>query len=341
MTGFERVLMLTRSPCLVISRRLLPILLVSIGCWVAVAQAAPRPPDSEPLRWNTIEIVTNDFDSVERLRATTRIGLGALLALGDARIRQACESIRMEVPAKVVRCMQLFGGKTDGYIEAEYIVEIENEGPAPSAPLHCSPNQLAPDLSALREEWGRIQSTSKPTDDGPPERVNTEQYLDYNTPELHQQAQRVHSIVRTRVRELEQATNSCGAQSRADAIGFMNYTGVPSRAIQSASAHMDDPDLVVRDVAVRLLGVFNRFISKSEIPGIVKGACSLTFGGFADRNKSIILLNRMRRGGLISFGTLSAKCQEQIRAIARTSNAIQTGRPAQYLVESADARIIN
>jgi hypothetical protein len=97
---------------------------------------------------------------------------------------------------------------------------------------------------------------------------------------------------------------------------------------------MDDPDVLVRDVAVRLLGVLSRFISKNEVAGIVKGACSLTFGGFADRNKSIIFLDRMRLSGLVGFGALGAKCQEQIRAIARTSNAIQTGRPAQHLVES-------
>lgn len=118
----------------------------------------------------------------------------------------------------------------------------------------------------------------------------------------------------------------------------MNNT-VSARAIKFATAHMDDPDLLVRDVAARLLGVFNRFISKNEVAGIVEGACALTFGGFADRNKSIILLNRMRLGGLVSFGALGAKCQAQIRAIARTSNAIQTGRPAQRLVESADPRM--
>jgi hypothetical protein len=260
--------------------------------------------------------------------------LGALLPINDPRVQQACDSIRREVPAKVVHCRQFVGDEVD----AEYLVEIDDQAPS-AAPPHCSPAQLAPDLAALVDEWARIKSPSKPTDDGPPERVNAEQYLDYNTPERHQQAERMHSIVRVRIRELEKASNSCTAQSRADAIGFMNYTGSPSRAIKFASAHMDDPDLLVRDVAVRLLGVFNRFISKNEVADIVHGACALTFGGFADRNKSIILLDRMRLGGLVSFGTLGAKCQAQIRAIARTSNAIQTGRPAQRLVKSADPRM--
>jgi hypothetical protein len=315
----------------VLLRLLVPMLLLPLGHRVVWAQPAPQSGDFAPKRWSTIEIVTNDFDSVDRLRKATGIPLGALLPVNDPRIQQACDSIRREVSGKVVHCRQFVGDEVD----AEYLVEIDDQAPSAAQP-HCSPAQLPPDLAALVDEWARIKSTSKPTGDAPPERVNAEQYLDYNTPERHQLAQRIHSIVRVRTRELEKASNSCTAKSRADAIGFMNYTGSPSRAIKIASAHMDDPDLLVRDVAVRLLGVFNRFIPKNEVAGIVTGACALTFGGFADRNKSIILLDRMRLGGLVSFGTLAAKCQGQIRAIARTSNAIQTGRPAQRLVGSAD-----
>lgn len=324
-----------RNSSRVLFRLLVAMLVLPPAPRVVLAQSAPQFSDLAPKRWSTIEIVTSDFDSVDRLREATGIPLGALLPINDPRVQQACDSIRREVPGKVVQCRQFVGDQVD----AEYLVEIDDQAPSAAAPPHCSPAQLAPDLVALMGEWAQIKSTSKPTDDGPPERVNAEQYLDYNTPERHQQAQRTHSIVRVRIRDLEEASNSCTARSRADAIGFMNYTGSPSRAIKFASAHMVDPDLLVRDVAVRLLGVFNRFISKNEVAGIVNGACALTFGGFADRNKSLILLNRMRLGGLVSFETLDAKCQAQIRAIARTSNAIQTGRPAQRLVESADARM--
>jgi hypothetical protein len=310
---------------------LVTMLLLTLGPCVVLAQSTPQSHDFAPKRWSTIEIVTNDFDSVDRLRKAAGIPLGALLPINDPRIQQACESIRREVQGKVVHCRQFVGDEVD----AEFLVEIDDQVP-PAALPHCSPAQLAPDLAALMDEWGKITSTSKPTDDGPPERVNAQQYLDYNTPERHQQAERTHSIVRVRIRELEKASNSCTAQSRADAIGFMNYTGSPSRAIKLASAHMDDPDPLVRNSAVRLLGVFNRFISKNEVAGIVNGACALTSGGFADRNKSIILLDRMRLGGLVHFADLSAKCKAQIGAIARTSNAIQTGRPARRLVESAE-----
>jgi hypothetical protein len=250
-----------------------PMVLVSLEPRVVSAQPTQQSPDLAPKRWSTIEIVTNDFDSVERLRKASGIPLGALLPVSDPRVQQACDSIRRKVPGKTV---------------------------------HCSPTQLAPDLAALQGEWAHIKSAAKPTDDGPPER--------------HQQAQRIHSIVRARIGELERTSNSCTALSRADAIGFMNYTGSPSRAIKFASVHMEDPDLLVRDVAVRLLGVFNRFITKNEVPGILKSACALTFGGFADRNKSIILLDRMRLGGLLSFGALGARCQEQVRSIAATQS---------------------
>jgi hypothetical protein len=44
-------------------------------------------------------------------------------------------------------------------------------------------------------------------------------------------------------------------------------------------------------------------------------------------------------GSAARFRDLDAKCQEQIRAIARTPNAIQTGGAAQDLVAAAAAQI--
>ena len=307
--------------------------LILIGSTAAFADAPQQTAQLAPKRWSTIEIVTNDFDSVDPLRKATGIPLGALLSVNDPRVQHACDRVRRQVPGKVVHCRQFVGPEVD----AEYLVEIEDGTPADLPPAHCLPTQLATDLTSLVAEWGKIPDTSTPTDDGPPERINADRYLDYNTPERHRQAQRIHSVVRTRIGELEKDSNSCSAQSRADAIGLMNYTGSPQRAIKIASAHMGDPDLLVRDVAVRLLGMFNRFISGSEVKAIVRGACPMTFGGFADRNKSIILLNRMQRAGLIRFKALGSKCQAQIRAIARTSNAVQTGKPAQHLIEPATA----
>jgi len=158
----------------VLFRLVIPMLLLSLGPRVVLAQAVHQSPDLAPERWSTIEIVTNDFDSVDRLRKATGIPLGALLPINDLRVQQACDSIRREVPGKVVHCRQFVGDDVD----AEYLVEIDEQVPAGAAPPHCSPTHLAADLVSLNDELGQIKSTSKPTDDGPPERVNAERYLD-------------------------------------------------------------------------------------------------------------------------------------------------------------------
>jgi hypothetical protein len=318
-----------------VPRALMSMLLLAVGPWVASAQQHQQLAGSEPVRWSTIEIITNDFDSVERLREATGIEPGALLAIGDSRVQQACDSIRRELPAKVVQCTQLFGDKVDGYVDAEYIVEISDPTPLSRYPRHCSSMVLAPDLAALRDEWGRMMSATIAGPNGPPERVNAEQFLDYNTPARHELAARIHAIVRTRIGELKKASTSCTASSRANALYLMNFVGSPVRAIRSGSAHMDDPDPDVRNAATRLLGVFDGFISKSEVAATVKSACAMISGGFTDRNKSLVLLDRMRLRGLVTFRGLDAKCQEQIRNVARTSNAIQTGRAAQDLVRAS------
>ncbi|HEV2701469.1 MAG TPA: hypothetical protein VGV09_07550 [Steroidobacteraceae bacterium] len=302
-----------------------------------MADAPKETADSAPVRWNTIEIVTNDFESVERLRKATGIPLGGLLPKDDPRVGQACDAVRRAAPRKEVSCRELFGSPQNGYAEAEFIVEISDDRRVPQTPIHCSAGHLSSDLIALRDEWGQARSTTPGW--GSTEHVNALQYLDYDAPRLHELAARTHFVVSPRARELEKISSSCTADSRADALGFLNFTGAASSAIRVAAAHMGDPDPNVRNAAARLIGVFNGYISKREVAGIVRSACALTYGGFVDRNKSLILLDRMRLRGLVRFRDLDLLCQGQIRAIARTSNSIQTGRAAQDLVESVDAKV--
>jgi hypothetical protein len=313
------------------------LLFLLVAAWPVLAQQ-PRPVDSELVRWSTVEIVTNDFNSVEKLREATGITPGSILAMGDPRVRQACDLIKRELPAKSVRCTTLTPAKVNEYVQAELIVEIGNydELQPPVLP-DCLSKYLAPDLIALRNEWGRELSVTLGW--GSTERVNASHYLDYGPPTLHQLATRIHSTVSSRMEELERATASCNSVSRAYALYLMNFTGFPERVIRSASARMTDPDPDVRNAATRLLGVFNGFILKNQVAGIVKSACATTVsGGFTDRNKSLVLLDRIRLRGLVSFGALDATCRKQIRNIARTSSAPQTGRAAQALMGLVDSK---
>jgi len=292
--------------------------------------------DSAPLRWTAIEVVTNDFNSVEKLRGLTGIKPGALLGINDPRLKEACDAIRRQLSAKVVECAPVIGGKVTGYVEAEYIIEISARQPALRPPPHCVPIALAPDLAALSDEWGRVLTKTMADGDADKERVNADQYLDYDSPLRHELTARIHGIVGARAGELEQVSASCTARSRAEAISLMSFTGSPARAIRLATARMSDPDPGVRNAATGLLGTFSDFIPSAAVAGIAKSACAtMISGGFNDRSKSLILLNRLRHRRLVTYHGLDAGCQDQIRAIARTSGAVQTGVPARELVESA------
>ena len=168
------------------------------------------------------------------------------------------------------------------------------------------------------------------------EHVNADRFLDYDSTVPHQLAERIHGLVAPRIGELERAGDSCTPESRSDALYLMNFTGAPERAIRYAAMRMNDPDAGVRNAATRLLFSFNSFIAKGEVANIVQNACAATVsGGFTDRNKSLLVLAGLLQRGLISFQTLDGSCQQQIRGIARTSTASQTGEPARQLVASA------
>ncbi len=292
--------------------------------------------ESAPLRWTGIEIVTNDFDSVQRLREATGLAPGTLLFIKDSRLQQACDAVRRELPGASVHCSPVIGAKVDGYAEGLYIVEINvGERPPLTSPA-CSARKLAPDLAALEDQWMETMLGTMVGGDSNTEHVNGERFLDYDSKVRHQLAERIHALVAPRLRELELASDSCTPESRSDAVYLMNFTGTPERAIRAASMRMNDPDEGVRNAATRLLFSFSSFITKGEVANVVKNACAATLsGGFMDRNKSLLVLDRLLHRGLISFRTLDVRCQQQIRGIARTSTAGQTGEPARRLVESA------
>ena len=171
------------------------------------------------------------------------------------------------------------------------------------------------------------------------ERVNAGKYLDYDSSERHELVERIHATVKSKIPDLEAASSSCSNEHRTDALYLMNFTGDPQRAISSATHRLDDPDSGVRNAAMRLVGTFATFIPQSQVFSLARAACQNTIrGDFTDRNKSLMLLNKLGKRGAIRFADLDEKCQAQVRNIARTSFATQTGGEARELVEAATQR---
>ncbi len=296
--------------------------------------------DSAPLRWTGVEVVTNDFDSVQRLRNATGLKPGTILFRNDPRLRRACKAVRREEPGAAVSCSLVFSGKINGYIPAVFIVEINVAKRTPLVPPECSSASLAPDLMALTSEWMSAEFTNMGAGKDTTEHVNAGRFLDYGSPPLHRLAERVHSVVAPRMSELERASVSCAPASRVDAIYLMNFTGDPAHAIHSAILRMRDPDPGVRNAAMRFLWTFDEFITPVEVAGISKQVCEeLISGGATDRNKSLLLLNGLHQRKLVRLSSLSASCQREIRGIARTSIAGPTGDTARKLVQSGTSQI--
>jgi hypothetical protein len=312
----------------------------------AAALAADGDPETArmfreaPLRWLGVEVVTNDFARVERVRRAAELEPGTVLPVTDSRLQKSCDAIRRELPAASIRCFPVLGAKVDGLAQAVYVVEVDVAKRPPLAPPHCdSAATLDPALERLADEW--MSTLVKTMLDGDPnaEQVNAGNYLDYVAAGRHELAERIHAGVESQIPALEAAAASCSAEQRADAVYLMNFTGNPQRAIAAATLRLDDPDSGVRNAAMRLLGTFVAFLSQPEVSTLAVAACSNAIAGdFTDRNKSVLLLNELSARGALEFADLDRNCRVQITNIARTSVATQTGEPARQLLETARKR---
>lgn len=287
-----------------------------------------------PLHWLGVEVIASDFDLVERVRQATGLKPGTVLPITDHKLKEACDAVRRELPSTSVQCSPTLGEKIDGLTGALYVVEINNMQRPPLAPPQCnSAATLARDLALLANEWKGTLVRTMIDGDLNTERVNGNKYLDYDSSERHELVERIHATVKSKVADLEVASSSCRHEQRSDALYLMNFTGEPERAISSATHRMVDPDSQVRNAATRLLMTFAAFIPESQVFSIAREACLNT-----DRNKSLLLLNELRKRGALKFFDLNETCQIQIRHIARTSVANQILQPARQLVESAGTR---
>lgn len=293
-----------------------------------------------PLHWLGVEVIASDFDLVERVRQATGLKPGTVLPITDHKLKEACDAVRRELPSTSVQCSPTLGEKIDGLTGALYVVEINNMQRPPLAPPQCnSAATLARDLALLANEWKSTLVRTMIDGDLNTERVNGNKYLDYDSSERRELVERIHATVKSKVADLEVASLSCRHEQRSDALYLMNFTGEPERAISSATHRMVDPDSQVRNAATRLLMTFAAFIPESQVFSIAREACLNTIqGAFTDRNKSLMLLNELRKRGALRFFDLNETCQIQIQHIARTSIANQILQPARQLVQSAGTR---
>ena len=307
-------------------------------CSFSTHAAQEGPPElvKTPILWKGVEVVTNDFDSVERIRQVAALATETLLLISDPKLKAVCDAVRKEAPASRVECSPVIGATPGGPPHGWYVIEMDLKE---RRPLACvSVSTLGADLQNLVDEWQQALVKQMLEGVAPVERVNDQKYLDYANADLSALAARLHMATKDRARELASAAMSCEPKERTTSFYLVNFVGDPERFIPAAGYRINDQDSGAANAATRFLIVFADFVSPRGVQTLAKEACqSVLEGGFTARNKSLSLLNAWRKKGALSFSQLGAECQQQVRDIARTSIAEQIAVPARELA-GLDAR---
>jgi hypothetical protein len=307
--------------------------LMLCACAARAAQDGPTALLETPILWKGVEVITNDFDSVARIREVAALRPDTLLLISDPKLQAVCDAVRKELPASKVVCSNVISATPGGSPTAWYLVEVDIRE---REPLICSSGAtLSDDLVRLHDAWQAALGESILKGTAGAERVSERKYLDYEHVALSSMAAKLHAATEGRAAELEAAASSCDARQRAMSFYLMSFVGEPRRFVRLAGAHINDPDVGAANAATRFLAVFASLVSAADIAGLAAHACrSLQEGGFAARNKSLMLLNAWGGRQALSFAQLGAECQKQVRDIARTSVTEQIGLPARELVRN-------
>jgi hypothetical protein len=292
--------------------------------------AEPAASDATPILWKGVEVVTNDFGSIERIRQATAVTQNAVLSISDRKLKTACDAVRGRFPGSKVDCSHVIEPAADGRSQGWYIVEVDIPE---REPLRCLAGaRLDPRLATLSQQWLESVRRLAPQVTASGEHVNEHDHLDYDNPELSALAARIHRATRDRTVELEAVLVSCNARERTHSFHLINFAGDPQKFISMAAARSNDEDSGAAKAAMQFLSTFAQFIEPSAVPHVASEVCkSVLEGGFTARQQSLSLLIRLRNQSVLSLQQLGSDCQRQIRDIARTSLAL----PARELVNES------
>lgn len=289
-----------------------------------------------PIRWKGVEVVSNDFASIEEIRSAAGFPEGSVMLMSDPRLKSTCAAVRAAFPSMTVTCSPLLGEGATNTPHAWYVIEVDIPKRRPVLCVDDTP-ALDEELKSQFEMWQTAMSQALLTGAPMREFVNDMHYLDYESQALSNLAKQIYMVVRDRATEIEAAATSCEPRERERAFSLMNFVGDPRRFIGLAVSHVLDEDAAASNAATRFLATFTDSIDAAMAPRLADVACSSLEGGLTARNKSLALLNKLKNRRTLEFGQLAAACQAQIRNIARTSRAELVAGPARELTATINS----
>ncbi|HEY7643004.1 MAG TPA: hypothetical protein VH814_24955 [Steroidobacteraceae bacterium] len=294
--------------------------------------SAARGDEHTLMSWDGVEVITNDFDIIGRVRNAARLPPRTLLDFTDPAFPTVCKRVQEELAFSKVVCTNLIGARLapEGPYTAVYIVELDMPDRKPRV---CPSGDSLPEALMSALESGYPERADVVDGSVVREFVNEKNYLDYDDAGLSAHAARLHAATQHYKDELAAAVGSCEPSLRMSAFDLLRFVGEPQRFTGLAGDHINDWDLGVAQAANGFLVTFAEFVPAAQIPALANEACKgLREGGFFVRSNSLMLLNSWRKSKQLSFSQLAAGCQRQVHEIARTSIATQIAVPARELV---------
>jgi hypothetical protein len=284
--------------------------------------------------WLNIEVVTNDFNTINRIIQLTDLKIGSEIALSDPRLKQACKNIRENFTNNSVNCRAIIQGNR----EAIYVVEIDKAGRENHRLENCSEQyKLRDDLLELAQNRNAlsIQKLTSPDSPVAGEFVNANHYLDSTDSDQHRMAIDIHEKIRGEFEAIKTATLSCDSEMRVSAIELLNLIGSPHQAIELATRSINDPEVDVRNSAIRLLGVFSGYIQETATKNVVTAVCEvLKNPTFFDRNKSLALISVLAKAKRIRYEEIPSACFSIIESSAKYNFSDQIHGFATQILEN-------
>lgn len=285
------------------------------------------------LRWTGVEVVTNDFLSVDKIRELTKISPGMNAAMSDPVLPRACQSVRERYPLQKINCqaISMEGGT------ALYVVEVQPKNDDRyTQTISCNKNNvLSKRLKALNAQTFELLENylKAPNSIAVKDIINKHNALDSDEPNLSAQFNKNFKELQGHIDSLKKGATSCDSEDRATALQLFNYSGQPALATKIAITLMLDPSSHVRNNATRLLSVFAKFISPKKQMQLINNSCKLINNpSFTDQNKGLALIAALSKEDNWNKAYFPNDCLSTIKEIRRISISEQLGGYAKEIL---------
>lgn len=282
---------------------------------------------------SNIDVVGGKSLDIEQIRRSTDLVIGKLYDNNDPAFFAACRNVRRGFPSANVTCNLILRAND----EATYSIAIQTSVYRPIYSESCVDGLVIPKavdarLKALDRAREKIFREKNGPADGR-EFIGADGLLDYASPRLHDERNRLVSAARKELQAIVDATTSCDVDVKVAALVLLQYSGSATSASKIALREARHPDPAVRNISLRLISTFSAALSvadRNEAAGI---ACeAILQGSFLDINKSLAVIDALEAQNGPNALEVGSACEKEIARLSTQSDSPQIGGFAKSIV---------